>query len=302
MTWELFAERSLEFLAFRWSFAVDGLITGVIVGALCGLVGVFMVLRRLSLVGDATGHATLPGVCVAFLLTGSKTLPVLLAGALASGLLANAAIAGLLTLPRTRPDAVIGVVLSVFFGLGIVLLSYVQVSPTGAQSGLQSFLFGSAAGVARSQVVTIAVLALAVAALVLAFLRPLTLATFDPVFAGSVGVPVRAIEYATLLVLAVVVVVSIRTVGVVLVAAMLVVPPSAALLVCRRRIGAAAAVSALVGAFSGAVGTYVSFVFEGLSTGPTMVVVAGVIFAATFALSRFASRVHRAPRGSGGGP
>lgn len=298
MTWHTFAERTVEFFSFRWGFALDGLLAGVIVGGLCGLVGVFMVLRRLSLIGDATAHATLPGVCVAFLLTGSKALPVLLAGALASGLAANAMVAWLLRLPRSRPDAVIGVVLSVFFGLGIVLLSFVQVSPTGAQSGLQSFLFGSAAGVARSQVLTLGVAGVAVALVVVAAMRPLTLATFDPVFAGSVGIPVRAIETLSLLTLAAVVVVSIRTVGVVLAAAMLVVPPSAALLVARRRIGAAAGLSGAIGALSGAVGAWISFVFEGLSTGPTMVLVAGTIFIAVFAAdrARVALRVARLRR------
>ena len=298
MTWHTFAERTADFFSFRWGFALDGLLAGVIVGGLCGLVGVFMVLRRLSLIGDATAHATLPGVCVAFLLTGSKALPVLLAGALASGLAANAMVAWLLRLPRSRPDAVIGVVLSVFFGLGIVLLSFVQVSPTGAQSGLQSFLFGSAAGVARSQVLTLGVAGIAVGLVVVAAMRPLTLATFDPVFAGSVGIPVRAIETLSLLTLAAVVVVSIRTVGVVLAAAMLIVPPSAALLVARRRIGAAAGLSAAIGALSGAIGAWISFVFEGLSTGPTMVLVAGTIFTAVFAVerARVALRVARLRR------
>lgn len=267
------------------AYALDGVAAGVIVGSVCGVIGVFAVLRRLSLVGDATGHATLPGVALAFLLVGSKSLPALLTGALITGLTANLVISTLIGRPRTRPDAVIGVVLSVSFGLGVVLLSVVQASPTGAQSGLQSFLYGSAAGISREQVRTLGALGAAAIMAVAIGKRPLVLSTFDPVFARTAGVHVGVVRLVSLIVLAFVVVLSIRTVGVVLVSAMLVIPPSAALLFCRR-IEHAILVAAAVGAFSGALGAWASLLHEGVATGPAMVVIAGAIFAMAFALSR----------------
>lgn len=256
-----------------YDFAVDGVLAGAVVGALCGAIGTFTVLRRLALVGDATGHATLPGVALAFLLTGSKSLSVLLLGALVSGLIANFAVAWLSKLPRSRPDAAIGVVLAVSFGLGIVLLSAVQASPTGAQSGLQSFLFGSAAAVSRAQVVTLAILGTVVLTTMIVGWRHLTLATFDPVYARSIGVRTGALDTAVFLALAVVVVMAIQTVGVVLVAAMLIIPPSAGLALTRR-LPATVATASVIGAASGAVGALLSFARAGLSTGPTMVLVA----------------------------
>ncbi len=274
--------RIAELFHADYAFAIDGLIAGAIVGAICGAVGVITVLRRLALVGDATGHATLPGVAAAFLLTGSKSLPILLIGALVAGILANLAVVWLSSQPRSRPDASIGVVLSVSFGLGVVLLSFVQASPTGAQSGLNAFLFGSAAGVPREQVVVLAILAAAVLVLGLAAARPLVLATFDPVFAQAIGIPVRLVHGVTLVVLSVVVVLAVRTVGVVLVAAMLIIPASSALLVVRR-IGPAVVLAGALGAAAGAAGSALSFLFEDLATGPSMVLIAGVFFAFAFA-------------------
>ncbi len=283
--------RALSF--FDYGFAVDGLLAGLLVGTMCGLVGVFMALRRLALIGDATGHAALPGVCAAFLLTGSKSVPILLAGALVSGLAANAAIAWLETRPRTRPDASIGVVLSVAFGIGVVLLGEAQASPTGAQAGLSAFLFGSVAAVSRGQVVALFGCATVSVLFVALFRRPLTIAIFDPAFARSAGITVTRYESALLLALAIAVVVSVNTVGVVLVAAMLVIPPSAALLVTRR-IPAALGCAAGIGAFSGASGAFLSFLVPGLSSGPAMVLVASVIFALTLAANKFALRSARA--------
>jgi manganese/zinc/iron transport system permease protein len=273
--------RALTF--FDYGFAIDGLLAGMLVGGMCGLVGVFMALRRLALIGDATGHAALPGVCAAFLITGSKSVPILLCGALVSGLAANAAIAWLATRPRTRSDASIGVVLSVSFGIGVVLLGSAQASPTGAQAGLSSFLFGSVAAVSRGQVVALFAAALCAVGLVLFFRRPLSLAIFDSTFARSVGVNVPRYEAALLLALAVAVVISVNTVGVVLVAAMLVIPPSAALLVTRR-VPAALLLSAIVGSVSGATGAFLSFLVAGLSSGPAMVLVASTIFALALVL------------------
>jgi len=274
-----YAARFAEFFAFEYAFTVNALAAAVVVGAICGVVGTFLVLRGLSLVGDATGHATLPGVCVGFLAAGGSKAPTaLLLGALVSGFLAAILVGVLSRGARARTDASIGVVLSLFFGLGIVLLSYIQASPTGAQAGLNRFLYGNAAGVDTAEVYLLAGTAGLLLLLVLVFWRWLVAASFDPVFARSVGVPVGAVHYGLLAALSIAVVVSIQAVGVVLVSAMLIIPPSTALFFSAR-IARAAALSGILGASAGAIGAVLSYVFEGVSTGPAMVLVAGVFFA-----------------------
>ncbi|MBA2663027.1 MAG: metal ABC transporter permease [Bradymonadaceae bacterium] len=273
----IYAQRAAEFFSFRYAFALEALGASILVGAICALVGTFLVLRGMSLIGDATGHATLPGVCVAFLLVGAKSMGALLAGALVSALAAALLIGVISRGPRTRPDAAIGIVLSVFFGFGIVLLSYIQNSPTGAQSGLGGFLFGNAAGISRDQLIALLATSLGLGALVGVFYRPLKLTVFDEGFARSIGIPTSLVQMALLSALAVCVVISIQAVGVVLVAAMLIIPPSAALFLSKR-LGHVLLFAMLVGAVSGALGAFLSYMAEGVATGPAMVLVAAALF------------------------
>lgn len=270
-------ERAIEFFSFRYAFAIDALIASILVGVVCGLIGTFMVLRGMSLIGDATGHATLPGVALAFLVIGSKSVGGLLIGALLSALAATLLIGVIGRGPRTRPDAAIGIVMSVFFGIGIVLLSYIQNSPTGAQSGLDGFLFGNAAGIARSQLYVLICVSLTLIALVGVFYRPLKLTIFDDGFARAIGIPTNLIQAGLLGALSVSVVLSIQAVGVVLVAAMLIIPPSTALFFSKR-FGRVLFVSMAVGAVSGALGAFFSYLAEGVATGPAMVLVAATFF------------------------
>jgi manganese transport system permease protein len=269
--------RAVEFFSFQYEFAVNALLSSMLVGAVCGVVGAFLVLRGLSLLGDATGHATLPGVCIAFLLVGAKEINALLIGALAAGFVAALLVGFLARGRRARPDAAIGVVLSVFFGLGIVLLSYIQNSPTAAQSGLQSFLFGNAAGVSRTQLWVLTGITVVLLSAVVVFYRPLMVSIFDATFARSIGVSTRAVEYGLLAALSVAVVVSIQAVGVVLVAAMLIIPASAALFMSAR-LPRVLVWAGIFGAVSGALGAFASYIWEGVATGPAMVLVAGAIF------------------------
>lgn len=281
----LYGPRLVDFLSMRHAFAVDATLACMAIGGLCGLVGTFMVLRGLALVGDAAGHATLPGICLGFLVAGSKAIGALLVGAATSAATAVAAIAWIERGPRSRPDAALGTVLSVSFGFGVVLLSIVQRSPTGAQSGLNQFLYGSAAAVTRGQLWEIAVVTALLGGAVVAWFRPLALFCFDPTYARAVGLPTKRMQAGLLAGLTVAVVVGIQAVGVVLVAAMLILPPSTARLLTRR-LSAMAAWGAAFGASAGFVGAAASYVFDGLATGPTMVLVAAATFGCTLALTR----------------
>jgi manganese transport system permease protein len=273
----LYGQRAMEFFAFRYGFVLDALGAAIVVGVLCAVVGTFMVLRGYSLLGDAVGHATLPGVCGAFLMVGAKSMGALLVGALVSGALGAFAVGVLSRGPRTRPDAAVGIVLSVFFGLGIVLLSYIQASPTGAQAGLSTFLFGNAAGVSREQLFGLVAIASLMISMVIVFYRPLMLAVFDEGYARSLGMRTDLVIAGLLAALAICVVISIQAVGVILVAAMLIIPPSTALFLSSR-LPRVLGWSAVLGALSGALGVFFSFLFEGVATGPAMVLVATVWF------------------------
>ncbi|MEO1482299.1 MAG: iron chelate uptake ABC transporter family permease subunit [Myxococcota bacterium] len=278
-----FWQRTVDFATFEYAFARDALLVSILVGALCGFVGVFLVLRRLSLLGDATGHATLPGVVLAYMLFGSARPSLLLLGALATALAAAGSINVILRAGRAREDAAIGVVLAVFFGLGIVLLSTLQSNESASQAGLSAFLLGNAAAVTGEQIVIIAGAAVLLTTASLVAYRPLTLAVFDPVYASTLGFSVPRIHGALVIGVAVTVVVSVQAVGAILVTAMLILPPSAALLLTRR-LPLTLIVSTLFGALSGALGAYGSFLLEGFGTGPTMVLAATLVFA--FALLR----------------
>lgn len=272
-----YQSRAFEFFSFKYQFVTLALIASIVVGALCGLVGTFLVLRRLSLLGDAAGHSTLPGLAIAFLVVGSLSTGALMVGALISSFLSALAVGLFSSGPRSRPDAAIGIVLSVFFGVGIVLLSYIQRVATTSYAGLDSMLLGNVAGITTGQLVALMVTAVVLAGATLLFYRPLSLATFDPGFARSIGVPVRLVHYALLGALACSVVVSVQAVGVVLVSAMLIIPGSSALF-WARRLPIVLGVSVTFGAISGMLGALISYVFEGVSTGPAMVLVASTFF------------------------
>ncbi len=205
--------RALEFFSFRYAFTVDALLLSVMVGLTCGVVGVFLVLRRQALLGDAVGHAALPGVCAGYLLGGPDSLAALWIGALVAGLLAAWLVAGLSRSQRARPDAMVALVLALFFGLGAVLMTELQGDTQAARQGLTAFLLGNAAAATRAQVVAVAIVGGALLLGVGAAYRPLVVSTFDPVFAASVGVGRGRIEALLAAGLAVAVVISVQAVG-----------------------------------------------------------------------------------------
>lgn len=269
--------RSVEFFSFKYDFVFDALVASMIVGSLCGMVGSFLVLKGMSLLGDAAGHSSLPGLCVAFLLTGSLSFHGLFIGAIVAAFLSALFVGAISRGPRTRPDAAIGIVLSVFFGLGIVLLSYIQRTATTSYAGLDSLLLGNVAGITSAQLYTLMVVAVVLSAMTALFFRPIAMAIFDETFAASVGIPTRFVHYGLIVSLAVSVVVSLQAVGVVLVSAMLIIPASAGLFLSRRLIGVMTS-AMVIGALSGMAGAYFSYIQEGIATGPAMVLVASVLF------------------------
>lgn len=242
-----------------------------LLGALAGLVGVFAVLRRRTLVADALSHAALPGVALAFLITGAKDTGSLLAGAAIAGLIGAVMIVGIERTSRVRSDAAIGVVLSGFFSLGIVLIAYIATTENANQAGLQDYLFGQAAGLLERDVNLFAVLSLAVALLIFLAYRPLKTTLFDQSFAASLGLPVRLLELAMTALLVIAIVVGLRTVGAIMMVALIVVPATAARQLTDR-LGHLLPLAALFGAAVGIAGSLISTASRA-PTGPVIVLV-----------------------------
>jgi manganese/zinc/iron transport system permease protein len=243
----------------------------IVLGVTSGVLGAFAVLRRRSLVGDAVAHSTLPGVCVAFLVAGVKDVPGLLVGAAVAGVVAALLMVGIERTGRIAPDTAIGVVLSGFFSLGVVLLTHIASGADADQAGLENYLFGQAAGLLESDVAVMAALGGSGLLVVLVLRRALTTTLFDPAYAGSIGLPVRALEVLMTGLLVVAVVTGVRVVGAILMVAMLVVPT----VVARQfadRFPAVLALAGVVGAVVGATGSLAATRAQ-LPTGPVIVLV-----------------------------
>jgi len=245
-------------------------------GIVNGVLGSFAVLRKQSLLGDGISHAALPGIALAFLLTGSKSSLALLLGAAAAGWIGTLLIMSIVKNTRVKYDSALGLVLSVFFGFGLVLLTYIQKMPVATQAGLDKFLFGQAATLLRKDVLTIGILGGGVLVFLLFFWKEFKLVSFDPDFAFSLGFPVRILDVLLTTLLVIAIVIGLQTVGVVLMSAM-VVAPAAAARQWTDRLGVMVTVSGIFGALAGVSGALVSSQAARIPTGPTIVLCASAI-------------------------
>ena len=272
----------IDLLPLNYSDAVV-VIGAALLGLTAGAIGVFAVLRQRSLVGDALAHSALPGVCIAFVVTGAKDATSLLVGAAIAGVVGALMMVGIERTSRIRPDAAIGVVLSSFFSLGIVLLTFIANSDDANQAGLEKYLFGQAAGLLERDLTVMAGLAAASLAIVAVTFRLLKATLFDPAFAASVGLPVRVLEIVMTCLLVVAIIIGLRTVGAILMVAMLVVPAVAA----RQLAGRLATVVPLAAAIGAAVGVAGALLAAGarVPTGPVIVLVGVTVVVACVLLA-----------------
>lgn len=241
-----------------------------VLGIVSGALGAYAVLRKQSLLGDAMSHAALPGIALAFLLTGSKSSLVLILGAAIAGWIGTLFIMSIVRLTRIKFDSALGLVLSVFFGFGLVLLTIIQKMPDANQAGLDKFLFGQAAALLERDVITMGILGAIAIVAMMVFWKEFKLLSFDPDFGATLGFPMRLLDVllTTLIVLAIVL--GLQTVGVVLMSAMIVAPAAAA----RQwtdHLGTMVFLSSIFGAMAGIVGALLSSSIQRLPTGPTIV-------------------------------
>ena len=241
-----------------------------VLGLVSGALGAFAMLRRQSLLGDAMSHAALPGVVLAFIITGLKSPTVLMLGAAAAGLTGILLMIAVNRYTRIKEDSALGIILSVFFGFGLLLLTWLQRHPSASQAGLSSFLFGQAATLLEHDVQVMASFG-GIALLVLLLLwKEFKLLSFDRDYGATLGLPMQGLEIALTALLVMAIVIGLQAVGVVLMSAM-VVAPAAAARQWTDRLGVMVALAAGFGAAAGVVGTVISSLGSGLATGPVVV-------------------------------
>ncbi len=255
-----------------------------LLGIVGGVLGSFAVLRRQGLLGDALSHTALPGIAIAFLLTNSKAPLVLMLGAAVAGWLGTLIIISLVRETRISEDSALGIVLTVFFGAGIVLLTYIQHNRGANQAGLDKFLFGQAATLVEKTVLQMGAVGLVALIIVALFYKEFKLLSFDPEFTASLGFPVRWLDVALTSLIVAAVVIGLQTVGVVLMAAMLI-GPAAAARQWTNRLGVMIFLSAFFGATAGVAGSVISVQAARIPTGPmivlcmTAIVLVSILFA-----------------------
>ena len=241
-----------------------------LLGIVSGVLGCFAVLRRQELIGDALAHAALPGICIAYLLTGAKAPPALMLGAAVSGWVGVWALLRLVQHTRIKEDAALGIVLSAFFGFGILLLTFISRRNDASQAGLDKYLFGQAATLTADDVQAMAALGVIALALVAVFFKELKLLAFDAEFAASLGFNTHALNLLLTALIVVAIVIGLRTVGVVLMAAMLI-GPAVAARQWTNRLNVMCALAALFGALAGVSGALISVSESRLPTGPMVI-------------------------------
>jgi len=250
-------------------------------GLVCGLMGCFILVRRLALMGDTLSHAVLPGVVLGFLWHMSKDPVAIFIGAVGAGLLGTVLTHLVRQTTILKEDTCLGLVLGGFYGVGIVLLRMVMNLGTGNQSGLDTILFGQVAALSSSDVSMILGIAVIVVLAVIFCFKELQVTSFDLDFARTLGLPAQAFHFLVMLLLAFAVVVSLQAVGVVLVSAMLITPAATAYLLTDR-LSRMLVYAGGLGMVAGAGGAFISYLGTGLPTGPFMVLSATAVFLAAY--------------------
>lgn len=256
-----------------YEFLQKALFTSIIVGIICGVLGSFIILRGMSLMGDAISHAVLPGVALSYMVGINYFY-----GAVTFGLLTAFGIGFITQNSRVKNDTSIGIVFSAFFAVGIILIGKANTS-----TDLTSILFGNVLSVRDSDMwMTLGVGAVVLLVIIL-FYKELLVSTFDPTLAASFGLPNKIIHYLLMILLTLVTVASLQTVGIILVVAMLITPAATAYLLTNR-LSIMITISAILGALSATIGLYISFVYNWPS-GAAIVLVTTAFFIVAFLFS-----------------
>lgn len=257
----------------HYGFLQKALLTSIMVGIICGVIGCFIILRGMALMGDAISHAVLPGVAISYMLGINFFF-----GAVFSGVLTAIAIGFVSQNSRIKHDTSIGIMFTCAFASGIIIITLLKSS-----TDLYHILFGNVLAVRQSDMLITLGIGIFVLATVYLFYKELLVTSFDETMAGAYGLPVRLIHYFLMTLLTMVTVASLQTVGIVLVVAMLITPAAAAYLLTER-LSVMIFLAAGIGVISSIIGLYFSFTYN-LASGATIVLAATAIFILVFLLS-----------------
>jgi len=255
-----------------------------LLGMISGMIGVFAFIRRQSLIGDAVSHAALPGIVIAYMLTLEKNPFILLIGAAIAGYLGILAVMNIVSNTRIKYDSALGLILSVSFGLGLLLLTQLQNNPHASQAGLDKFLFGQAAAMIEKDIITMISFGGIALFILFLFWKEFFMLSFDKDFGEVLGFPVKLLDFILTLLIVIGVVIGLQTVGVVLMSAMLVAPAAAA----RQwtdNLKTHVILAGIFGGISGIIGAMISSIAPKIPTGPVIVIVISVILLISFLFS-----------------
>ncbi len=257
-------------------YVIGIIVSCTIIGAVAANIGLYSVLQKKSLITDAISHALLPGVMVGFLIAGEKNPWSITICATLTGLAGAYFIDFIVKKTPIKSDAAIGISLSVLFGLGVVLLTYIQNTANASQSGLESFLLGNAASMQQQDLVFFCVLGIIIAICTRLLSKEFNLISFNPEYANAIGIPTKRLQLVLRILMVLTIVAGVQAVGVVLMAACLIIPSivgrywSANIRIIKNT-------AWIVGAFCGGIGAYFSYAFDGLPTGPVIVLLLSVL-------------------------
>lgn len=269
-----------------YTFQVVALGTGIL-GLLSGVIGSFTTLQRESLLGDALSHAALPGIVIGFMLIGRKEWLFLLGGAAISGLIATFIIQWMSKSGEIKFDNALSLILSSFFGLGLVLMSYVQQQPNANQAGFENFIYGQASSMLFRDVITLAIAAIISLFLIILFWKEIKVYTFNRKYAETIGFNTKFIQLLISTIMIVTIILGLESVGVILMSALLI-GPAVAARQWTHRLRVMVVLAGIFGLLSGVTGTLISSMYAQIPTGPSIVVVLSsiIFFSLLFAPNR----------------
>jgi ABC-type Mn2+/Zn2+ transport system permease subunit/Mn-dependent DtxR family transcriptional regulator len=262
----------LQSLSSEW--AIRALITSILVGCTCGVIGCFIVLRNMSLIGDALSHSILPGIYIAFLLVGYSTIGFFM-GSVVAGIVTALTITWIQQNIKTKNDAAIGIVFTAMFSIGVMGISRLN-NTQGNHLDLKDFLFGNVLGISNEDIILSAIVMVYTVLSIIIFYRYFFITTFQPLIGETMGISTKAVHYFLMLMLSFAVVAALRSVGVILVVAMLITPASTALLLSYK-LKKIIVLSAILGILAAIIGLIVAILFD-TTPGPAMVLVSTFLF------------------------
>lgn len=262
----------------QYSFIVVAIGTMLLAMA-TGIVGTISILKGQSLIGDAVGHASLPGIILAFMISGRKSSLILIFGAIVAGIVAFILIQIIAEGSKIEADTAMAVILSAMFGMGMVLKSYIQGNQKiqgASQSGLASYIFGQAAYILREDVYIILAVSVISLALFIVFYKEIKVYVFDMVYAYTIGINSRLTSLLIMIITMILIAAGLKAVGAILISSMLITPAVTGLQ-WSKSYEKVLVIAAVTGAVSAFLGTFISSAVKGFSTGPSIILIMSVI-------------------------